>query len=398
VEQVAAYCRQYRVDVLLVAGDLFSELARPDTVHAAVAHLSQTFRPFLLDGGTIVAVTGNHDSEVFCQTLRRAFQLAAPTDARHGDLLPGGRFYLAVQPTHFRLADRSGQLVQLVCLPYPTAVRYAGTAKLRQVDTDQRNRVLGHAYRDQLRRIADRLDAKLPRILATHINVVEADWSHLFRLSRQDDIMIHAEAFSDTWSYVALGHLHCPQRIGRDGRVRYSGSIERLDMGERDDRKGVILLDVRPLGLYGSPRLLPLEVTPFYDVKIRDARVELPLLAQRYPAAARALVRCHIRYRPGDDNLHEILTELSRIFPRCYERSWTATRSWAHTLNPPPQRVSPVHGAIREPLAEPNIAIQDGQPSMARMVLDYLENQLAVDDPDRSELLQLARQLLEERE
>src|SRR5262245_30488370 len=75
VERVARYCLNERVDVLLIAGDLFSELSRADNLRASIEHLQQTFRPFLLGGGTILAVTGNHDHEGFCQTLRLVMTL-----------------------------------------------------------------------------------------------------------------------------------------------------------------------------------------------------------------------------------------------------------------------------------------------------------------------------------
>jgi DNA repair protein SbcD/Mre11 len=398
VEQVAAYCHQCRADVLLVAGDLFSELARPDTLQAAVAHLSQTFRSFLLGGGTIVALAGNHDSDVFCQTLRRAFQLAAPVDAHHGDLLPGGRFYLAAGPVHFRLADQTGQQVQLVCLPYPTASRYPGAGERQQDTIDERNRAVRSAYLDRLRAITHQLKPELPRILATHVTVVEADSPKLFRLSPKDDILIPSEAFAGSWAYVALGHLHGAQRVSRQGCVHYSGSIERLDMGERDDRKGVIRVDVRQNGVCGQPHWLPVDATPFYDVQIRNARLELPLLAKRYPAADRALVRCHVQYQPGHDNLPEILAELSRIFPRCYERTWTATKPW---LRGPGTRVPaarPFPDAT-DPVCEgQTIEIRQEQPSLEHMVLGYLEERVKVGDPDRDELLGMARRLLEQDE
>src|SRR5262249_62212506 len=57
VERVAAYCTQHEVEVLLIAGDLFSELARPDGLRASLEHVQQTFQPFLLGGGTILALT-----------------------------------------------------------------------------------------------------------------------------------------------------------------------------------------------------------------------------------------------------------------------------------------------------------------------------------------------------
>jgi len=61
VERVAEYCRLHKVDVLLVAGDLFSELAGPDALRESIKHLQKTFEQFLRDGGTILALTGNHD-------------------------------------------------------------------------------------------------------------------------------------------------------------------------------------------------------------------------------------------------------------------------------------------------------------------------------------------------
>ena len=59
VERIAAYCAEHAVEVLLVAGDMFSEMARPDSLRASIEHLQQTFQPFLLTGGTILALTGN---------------------------------------------------------------------------------------------------------------------------------------------------------------------------------------------------------------------------------------------------------------------------------------------------------------------------------------------------
>src|SRR5438874_6962614 len=105
VERVADYCRQEKVDVLIVAGDVFSELARPDGLRDAVRHLQGTFEGFLRDGGTILAVTGNHDNENFCQTLRHAMSLAAPSVGEFGAVAPAGRLYLTGEPTLLRLHD-----------------------------------------------------------------------------------------------------------------------------------------------------------------------------------------------------------------------------------------------------------------------------------------------------
>jgi exonuclease SbcD len=106
VRQIADVCAAERVDVLLVAGDVFSELNRTETLKNWVEFLGQTFGPFLRGGGTILAITGNHDNETFAQMLCQAMALAAPGVAEPGGVLDPGRFYLFVGPAFFRLADR----------------------------------------------------------------------------------------------------------------------------------------------------------------------------------------------------------------------------------------------------------------------------------------------------
>ena len=51
--------------------------------------------------------------------------LAAPLSAELGALLPGGRLYLATEPSLIRLRDRKDKFeVQFLLMPYPTPTRY----------------------------------------------------------------------------------------------------------------------------------------------------------------------------------------------------------------------------------------------------------------------------------
>jgi exonuclease SbcD len=174
VERIAGYCEQEKVDVLLMAGDLFSELSRPDGLRDTVAHLDEVFRPFLLNGGTIVAVTGNHDNEVFCQTLRHAMTLAAPAPGGHAGPAPGNRLYLAAGPSFLRLADRRGQEVQFVLMPYPTPARYLEAPAQFYTSLEEKNRALQGAYTHRLHQILrsdPAYDPRLPTILTAHVHV-----------------------------------------------------------------------------------------------------------------------------------------------------------------------------------------------------------------------------------
>jgi exonuclease SbcD len=327
VERVAHCCDEQRVDVLLVAGDLFSELSRPDSLRGSIQHLQEVFERFLLGGGTILALTGNHDNENFCQTLCLVMDLAAPASGKPGDLRPPGRLYLAGSPTLLRLADREGTAVQFLLMPYPSPARYLkGEEAQRYASVEEKNQRLRTAFADGLRQLQahPRFDPALPTVLAAHVHVQGAALPNLFRMSEQESIIFSETELPPGMAYVGLGHIHQPQQLLGLSHVRYSGSIERLDLGERRDEKGVVLVDVGPEGRRGEPVVLPLEATPVYSVELRTPlKEEIRLLRQQYPNAQRDLVHIQFTYTAGVDNLEEALRELEEIFPRWYYRDWT---------------------------------------------------------------------------
>lgn len=335
VERVAEYCAQEKVDVLLMAGDLFSELAGPEALREAIRHLYDTFGGFLRGGGTILAVTGNHDKESFCQTLHHAMSLAAPTTGEVGDRVQAGRLYLATGPTLLRLGDRAyGKDVQFVLMPYPTTTRYLDEPGQRYQGLDERNRHLMAAYTARLKALQQdaRFDGTLPSVLVAHVAVQGAELPTLFRLSQQEDVVFSDADLPTGFAYIALGHIHRAQAIAGLPHVRYCGSIERLDLGERHDEKGVVLFDLGPEGLRGSPQVLPLEATPIYEVPIFQPKLEVPFLAEQFPDADRALVRIRCTYTAGVENREEVLRQLEEIFPRWYDREIRESNAVGETL------------------------------------------------------------------
>ncbi|HEY8504959.1 MAG TPA: exonuclease SbcCD subunit D [Gemmataceae bacterium] len=382
VERVAGYCAQEKVDVLLVAGDLFSELARPDSLRETIRHWQDVFADFLHRGGTILTLTGNHDNEGFCRTLTHAMNLAAPLPLEPGEVVPAGRLYLATEPTLLRLADRSGEFaVQFLLMPYPTAARYLrDEASQRYTSVEEKNRQLQTAYREALRTMRQhaRFDPALPAVLSAHVHVRGANVSaSLFRLSEEDDVIFEGEDLPPEFAYVALGHIHKPQFLGGQAHVRYSGSIERMDLGEKDDGKSVVLVEVGRDGRAGEPVLLPLPATPIYEVSVRNPREEIPRLREEYAEAKEDLVNLHLTYTAGVDNLEETLRQLEEIFPRWYSRDWTE----ASTLGP-------------------SLAGSDARPkSFAETVRDYLEQELLNHpEEERAALLERAEELMKEME
>ncbi len=380
VERVAAYCSAHQVDVLLIAGDLFSELARPDGLRASIEHLQATFQPFLLGGGTILALTGNHDNENFCQTLRLVMTLAAPAADQPGAFHPAGRLYLATNPTLLRLAGRQGEEVQFILMPYPTPARYlTGEQVQRYVSLEEKNRHMLTAFNSVLQGFLEQAgqDPTKPTVLSAHIHVQGSTLPRLFRISEEESILFSEADLPTHLAYVALGHIHQHQCLRELTHVRYSGSIERLDLGEQQDQKGVVLLDIDQKGLAGEPKFLPLEATPIYEVRLQSPlREEIERLKSECPDAGRDLVRIQFTYSAGRDNLEEVLRQLDDLFPNWYARDWTESSALEGTL---------VLGG-----ANPAKSIEEN-------VRDYLRQELLHHpDEDRDAVLARAEDLMRE--
>lgn len=382
VERVAEHCKEQNVDVLLVAGDLFSELARPDGLRETIRHWQEVFRNFLETGGTILTLTGNHDNENFCQTLVSAMSLASPTIGRPGEVVPPGRLYLAAEPTFLRLEDRMGGYpVQFVLMPYPTPHRFfKGDAPLKYGSPEEKNELLVSAWSDALRGIRARpnYDPKAPAVLGAHVHIHGSSIGpSLFRITTEEDVVVEGKDLPDQFDYVALGHIHKPQALGA-AHMRYSGSIERMDLGEQGDVKGAVLVDIGPDGRNREPEVLPLPATKVYEVVVLDPAVDIPRFKQEYPDAQTDLVNLQIRYTAGKDQLEDVLLDLERIFPRWYARDWQETGALGPTL------VNPASG---------------GGKGFAETVREYLGQELIQhDEAERDAVFKIADGLLKEME
>lgn len=382
VERVAQHCHEQKADVLLVAGDLFSELARPDGLRDTIRHWQDVFRPFLEGGGTVLTLTGNHDNESFCQTLVSAMNLASPTVGRPGEVVPPGRLYLAAEPTFLRLEDRArGFPVQFILMPYPTPARFLrGEGGLKYGSPDEKNKLLVRAWADELRRIREheKYDQGAPAVLGAHVHLHGSNVGpSLFRITEEEDVVVQGADLPRQFDYIALGHIHKPQYLG-EPHCRYSGSIERMDLGEQADQKGVVLVELGPDGRNGEPEVLPLPATPIYEVTVLEPSEDLPRLRQEYAHAQNDLVSIQIRYTAGKDNLEDVLRELDRIFPRWYARDWKET------------------GALG-----PALSTEPGTPGkgFAETVRDYLNQELIQhDEAERDAILRIADDLLKDSE
>ncbi len=376
LEEIAGYLDQHQVDVMVVSGDLFAHITpRLDQARSAFADVSRVFSPFLLRGGTMIAISGNHDSEDLLNMFRLAMDLAAPQEITTSKPKPksSGRLYLFDRSGYMTLTDRSGQLVQFVLLPYPHPSRYLTGDQINYKSIDERNMLLHNALKVHLEKIrADYVQPEHATVLVSHLHVRGNRVHNLYHISESQSVIFDPSDLPMEWAYSAFGHIHLPQDIRGSSRARYAGSIDRFDFGEADDQKSVVLLEIENGIVKREPILLPLNATPLYKIEVHGGS-EIDSLVERYPDAKRAVVELKIVYKPGEDNPDAMRDAVEKIFPR-----WSA------------RKIEPEGGDLE-------LTSIDGVPMKPENVHDTVRTYLNVQldgHVDRDDLLTLTEEML----
>ncbi|MFO0609053.1 MAG: exonuclease SbcCD subunit D [Polyangiales bacterium] len=237
LERVVELLRAERADVLVLAGDLYDR-ALPG---AEAVRLFDAFLREVVEGARVpvVAIAGNHDSADHLGFGSWLFS--------RGDVHVRGRLEPDALP--ITLEDEHGE-VTFYPLPYvePEAARpLLGDAPEEALS----HRAVVRAMADAARR--HRAASGVRRAVLVAHGFVRGDEAPAE--SRRSERSLYlggvgAVPASDLegFDYVALGHLHRPQSVTRDDRVRYSGSLLKYSFDEVSHAKGVTLVELGPRG------------------------------------------------------------------------------------------------------------------------------------------------------
>jgi exonuclease SbcD len=364
IDEITRVLDQEQVDLLLVAGDVFDE-TRTAQLGGLVRRLAERLAPRLADGLRAVFLAGNHDPD------RSVFPLLEATSQLFGPAA-AERVSFVQKPAVVEIPSRDAtQVIALACVPYPTHFRYDLEAT-GWPSRDVRNRELAEAVRRRVGELADLTAARhsgLPAVMVAHLLVRGTEVGRgAYCLTETEDIPVERGDLRAAWDYVALGHIHKPQQLGHPN-IRYCGSIERMDLGEAADRKGVVLVTVAGRGAV-TTTTLPLDATPFAAI---EAASEDDLHAHRaaLPHPDRALVSLTLKV-DGTQSVTGLIATAHKLFPRLYREP-----EIIRTLSP--NATSSVSGFDRA--------------DVAGTVRRWLQARLA-DDPDAQAVLALAEELL----
>ena len=256
LDWLAETMRHNEIDALLVAGDVFDTSAPCN--RAQELYYRFLCRVAASSCRHVVVVAGNHDSPSFLDAPKELLKaldvhvVGSASDPRDEVLV---------------LRDAQGAPELIVC-----AVPYLRDRDIRLSEAgesvEDKERKLIEGIRSHYATVAELAEQKR-RTLGAGIPVVAM--GHLFTAGGQtadgDGVRelyvgslarVNAEIFPESFDYVALGHLHVPQRVNGSETVRYSGSPLPMGFGEARQRKSLCLIEF--LGAAPSVQLLDVPV------------------------------------------------------------------------------------------------------------------------------------------
>ena len=234
LNQVVDTAIKERVEVVLISGDIFD---RPNPSEEAIKMYVSFLKALLDKNIKVITISGNHDSGI---------RLSAYKDILGKGYFVEGEFNSPMRKVS--LSDEYGQ-VNFYMLPFFTPFIVKSNLKLEKglenydlamdeiikrenIDTSQRNIILAHQF-----------------VAGFKFGGSEEDFSY----SNGDEKnvagvgIISLDKFQN-FDYVALGHIHKPQKISRE-TIRYSGSLLKYKTSEIDGPdKSVVIIDLKEKG------------------------------------------------------------------------------------------------------------------------------------------------------
>ena len=268
LDQILNIAEESKVDAVLIAGDVYDKAVPSE---AATKLLDYFLSRLSCMGVDTFVISGNHDSDdrlnygsslfeinrIYISSVFDGTMHKRTIQDEYGDvdvyMLP---FIKASQVKHYYKEEKIDS--------YEDAVRTV--IEHTDIDEDRRNVLIAHQF------VAGRTDDEstdpVPGgsegVTVKSVGLVEK---------------IGYDCF-DKFDYVALGHIHSPQRVGRD-EVRYSGSPLKYSLSEVNNTKSVPVVTLTAKNNKKNVEIELVELKPVRDLRHIKGKLDT-LLDSKY--------------------------------------------------------------------------------------------------------------------
>ena len=247
LDQIVSIAERERAEAVLIAGDVYQR----SSPQAEAMALFDSFVTRLAGlGKQVFVISGNHDSAPRVSYLSSLIKSSGVyvTEAFDGTL------------QSVTLKDRDGEIVVWM-LPFLRPSQVKRRLPAEKIVT----------YQDAVEAVLRQtpVDPKKRNILLCHQFITGSETSDSEERAVGGLDNIDAAVF-DAFDYVALGHIHKPQKVLRD-TLRYAGSPLKYSFSEANHVKSVTVVDMAEKGDV-TVRTLPLY--PLHDVRLIEGMLD----------------------------------------------------------------------------------------------------------------------------
>lgn len=298
IDRIIGHIETQKPDTIMIAGDVYDRSLPPEE---AVALFDDFLYRLSETGVSTLIVSGNYDSQ--------------ERVAYGGRIMNKNGIYIAPEFNRYNyekiiepvvLKDSCGK-INFYLLPFvtPAAVRAA-----------KENLQVG-SYTEAVKTVIDdmNINSSERNILIAHQFVTGAETceSETFSVGGSDNI--DADVF-EGFDYVALGHLHGPQSVGKN-TVRYSGTPLKYSFSEASHKKSITVVDIESKGQIRISEI-PLD-DPLHDWKIYKGKFDEVILNEKTDDYVKVILT-------DDEEIFDAVNKLREYFPNMLQLSFDNRR------------------------------------------------------------------------
>lgn len=296
LNQMIELAGEHRPDGVIIAGDIYDRTLPP----AEAVELADEFLYRLSGLGlSVFVISGNHDS---AQRVAYGGRMMEQAGIHVSRVFDG-----TLQCCTVSVCTHEGtETADLYLLPFLRPAQVRSFFPEQTIETEQQavEAVLGTVTLKK-----DRANLLIMHQFLAGASVCDSEEASV---GGSDQIDVRTV---DDFDYVALGHLHGPQRVGRD-TVRYSGSPLKYSFSEVSHHKGITVVTVKNTGRPGCKPEIEISHIPLHPrLDLREIRGPIEeLLRPEVAQAANPMDYLHVTLTDEKEIL-DAIGRLREVYP-----------------------------------------------------------------------------------
>lgn len=302
LKQVLDYVGSEKPDGVIIAGDIYDRsVPSEEAVNLYDSFMTELARLHI----PAFVISGNHDSAPRLSCCSRLLS--------DSGIYVSGSYNGNVE--RITLKDKFGS-VNIYLLPFvkPAVVRHY---------LDEADAVGIESYHNAVAKVVAglKLDTNERNVIVTHQFVTGAERCDSEDISVGGTDNVAAEVFAD-FDYVALGHIHGPQNVGGQERIRYCGTPLKYSFSEAKHEKSITVLE---FGEKGNIRINLLPLKPLRDLRILRGKYEELMLKENYEGTNR---EDYLKIILTDENeIPNVMNKLRTVYKNILQLEYDNTRT-----------------------------------------------------------------------